>query len=80
MQTQIKEQFDYYVSHQKDLFQKYGEKILVIMNNTVVDVYDDYTVAILESRKKYAPGTYIIQKGGNDESAYTVKFSRPVFN
>ncbi|OAV74361.1 hypothetical protein Barb7_02153 [Bacteroidales bacterium Barb7] len=53
---------------------------MVIVGNEVVGAYNDAMDALVESRKKYEPGTFLIQLCTPGEEAYTMTFhSRVTF-
>jgi len=54
----IKNEFNYYLEHQKELTSKYPERYLVIVGNTVVGDYGSNEEAYIEAQKKYKLGTF----------------------
>lgn len=76
----LKKEFDYYLSHQEELVNKFAGKYLVIIGEEIVGVYDDQTVAFEESKNKYELGTFLIQLCTPGNTAYTQTFhSRVIF-
>lgn len=63
--------FDYFIAHYKEFFEKYGHKFLAIKDQTVLGVYDDEVSAINETSEKYPLGSFIVQECNGDESGYT---------
>lgn len=63
--------FDYFVAHYEELYEKYGHKFIAIRNRTVLAVYDDEVSAIHETAKEYPLGSFIVQECNGDESGYT---------
>ena len=76
----IRDNFEYYLSHQKELVAKYAGKYIVIHECEVVGDFDDELKAIEESSKKYELGSFIVQKCEPGNQEYTQTFhSRFVF-
>lgn len=70
----LENEFNYFLEHQKELFEKYGGKYLVIKNEAVIGVFDDLIGAITETSKKEKRGTYLVQKCETGKAAYTQTF------
>jgi len=80
MTTPLKTEFDYYVAHQAELVEKHNGKVVVIMGQKVIGVYDDKITAITETQKKHALGSFFVQKVEPGTGAYTQSFhSRVAF-
>jgi uncharacterized protein YbcV (DUF1398 family) len=76
----LQNEFQWYLDNQQTLVEKYDGKFLVIMNNTVVGVYDKEEEALFDAQRKHEAGSYIIQFCSPGEAAYTQHFhSRVVF-
>ena len=67
----MNDDFTWFVENIQELFSKYGEKYLAIKNKQIIGVYNTYAEGVNETKKIEALGTFIIQKCGADESAYT---------
>lgn len=65
----------FFKDNQASLFEKYPDKILVIVNDQVVDAFSDFFSAYHEAIKNYKPGQFMLQRCGKDSSAYTVTIS-----
>ena len=70
----LKKEFDYYVSHQDELVKKFNGKYVVINNEKITGVFNDENQAILESSKKYKPGTFLVHLVGPGKENYTQVF------
>lgn len=66
-----KSDFEYFIAHYQELYEKYGHKFIAIKNKTVLGVYDTEIAAIDDISKQYPLGTFIIQECNGDESGYS---------
>ncbi len=63
--------FNYFIEHYDEWFEKYGHSFLVIRNHEILGVYDDLKSAIDITSQSYPLGTFIVQECNGDESGYT---------
>ena len=76
----LEKEFQYYLDHQSELVEKYNGKVLVIIGEEVVEVYNTELQAYFESVDKYKPGTFLIQKCTPGDESYTQTYhSRVIF-
>jgi hypothetical protein len=78
--SMLEREFNYYLSHQSELVEKYNNKVIVIKGDNVIGVYESEIDAIETTSKEHEIGTFLVQKclPGND--SYTMTFhSRVVF-
>ena len=75
----LEREFKFYVEHQDELVKQYRDKYLVIVGEEVIAAYDDITIAYLESKKRYKPGTFMIQLCQPGVENYTVTLHRATF-
>jgi hypothetical protein len=76
----LDKEFKYYLDNQEELVKKYNGKILVIVGEEVVGIYDTQQEAYFSSIEKYKPGTFLIQACSPGKDSYTQTFhSRVVF-
>lgn len=47
----LKDQFNWYLENQSDLVKKYNGKFLVIKDKSVVGVYDQEDIALIDAEK-----------------------------
>jgi len=81
MPSPLQKEFDYYVSHQKELVEKYNGKYVVIKDGEVAGVYDSQSAAISEGKKKFELGTFLVQKVEPGTATYTQTYhSRVAFS
>jgi len=74
----IDKEFDWYLSHQPELVEKYNGKYLLIRNETVVGSYNSTLEASIEGKKNFTRGTYLIQLCTPGKDAYTKTFHFPL--
>ena len=70
-------EFKYYLDNQDEIVKLHNGKVVVIKDNKVVDAYENYQQAHIESVKKYKLGTFLLQLCTPGNEAYTIKFNRP---
>lgn len=70
----LEKEFQYYLENQTELVKKYNGKFIVIVGNTVVGIYDSEGDALIESKKKYEIGTFLIQLCSPGKESYTQVF------
>ena len=63
--------YQWFLSNCNELFKQFGSTYLAIKNKTVLGNYKTYAEGVLATSKQEEIGTFIIQKCGIDESAYT---------
>lgn len=76
--TKVEQNFRYYLDHQNEFVKRYNGKYIVMMDNKVVDSYDDFQNAVYSSLEKYEPGTFMIQLCTPGKEAYTVRYNNRV--
>lgn len=59
--NELKKNYEYYLANKKELLKKYNNKIIIIQDEQVLDVYNTLNEAT-EKAKELKAGTYIIQK------------------
>jgi hypothetical protein len=70
----LEKEFQYYLDHQNELFQKYNNRVLMIVGEEVVGDYESYDTAYLEAIKRYTVGTFLLQVCTEGDSGYTQRF------
>lgn len=76
----LDKEYKYYKDNQNELVKKYKNKVIVIIGNEVVGVYDDERTAYQESITKHKIGTFLIQKCVPSEEAVQTFHSRAIFS
>lgn len=80
MESPLKREFEYFLSHQDELLKKYNGKVIVLKNCTVIGTYETEAQAVAETSKTHALGTFLVQKVEPGADAYTQTFhSRVAF-
>ncbi len=57
----LSKEFKYYLDNQEALVKKYFGKFLIIVDNTVVDTFDDHMEAYESAKNKYGLGNFLMQ-------------------
>lgn len=71
--------FKYYVGHQKELVEKYNNKVLAIKDEIILGVFNNEIEALTETTKTEELGTFIVHRVGPGKDNYSVEISTPVF-
>jgi hypothetical protein len=80
MSIALASEFQFYLDHQNELVSLCDGKVVVILSNALIGVYDTELEAIEKTSEKHALGTFLVQKCGPGEENYTQTFhSRVVF-
>ena len=75
----LKKNLEWYIANQKELAAKYNGKILLIVNQELVNAYDDIGEAYAKASKLYAAGTFTLQPCSPDAESYTLMLYSPMF-
>jgi hypothetical protein len=75
----LKKDLDWYIANQRELAQKYNGKILLIVGQKLVKVFDDMGQAYVEASSHYAPGTFTLQPCSPDPESYTLMIYTPMY-
>lgn len=66
-----KNDFDFFLNHYEDFYEKYGYCYIAIRFGEILGVYKSIQEAIDILSNQYELGEYIIQECNGDESGYT---------
>ncbi|MBI4297749.1 MAG: hypothetical protein HY676_04380 [Chloroflexi bacterium] len=81
MSNPLQREFEFYISHQDELVEKYDGKVIAIKDGNVLGVYDDELTAVTETKKSHELGTFLVQKVSKGNADYSQTFhSRAVFS
>ena len=76
----LKKNLDWYIANQKDLSAKHNGKILLIVDQAVVQVFDSMQDAYIVATKTYKPGTFTLQPCSPDADSYTLTLYSQAYN
>lgn len=76
----LKKNLEWYIANQQDLAAKYNGKILLIVDQRLIKVFDDMGAAFTEATKAYAPGTFTLQPCSPDPDSYTLMLHSPMYS
>ena len=80
MSSPLQPEFEFYLSHQDEMVEKYDGKYIVIKDKAVLGAYDDELSAVVETQKSHELGTFLVQKVSQGDAEYSQTFhSRAVF-
>jgi hypothetical protein len=75
----LKKNLDWYIANQRELSAKYNGKILLIVDQKLVDAFDSMESAYMAAMKTYAPGTFTLQPCSPDSDSYVLMLHSPAF-
>jgi len=70
----LQKEFEYFINNLPELVKKYKGKYLVIKNEQILNSYDSIDMAIIETKKTEALGTFLVQKCDDNEESYTRRY------
>jgi len=70
----LEQEFKYFIDNQKDLVSQYNGKHLLIVGEKVEGAYRTEIEAILDGRKKFGLGNFLVQFCEAGKEAYTVHY------
>lgn len=80
MTKPLETEFKYYLDHQDELVAQYDGKVLVIIGQQVVGVYEDEGEAVEKTAETHELGTFLVQRCSPGDGDYTAVFhSRVAF-
>ncbi len=75
----LRRNLEWYIDNQKELAEKYNGKILLIIDQSLVKVFNDMTEAYTEASKSYPAGTFTLQPCSPDPESYTLMLYTPTY-
>jgi hypothetical protein len=75
----LKKNLDWYIAHQQELAEKYNGKVLLIVDQKLINAFNDYADAFNAAAKSYAPGTFTLQPCSPEAESYTMMLYSPVY-
>jgi hypothetical protein len=75
----LKSNLEWYIANQRDLVTKYNGKVLLIVDQKLIQAFDNMASAYTEAARSYAPGTFTLQPCSPEADSYTVMFYSPTY-
>jgi hypothetical protein len=76
----LKKDLEWYIQNQQELSEKYNGKILLIVNQKLIGVFDSMQDAYAAAMKTYTLGTFTLQPCSPDADSYTLTLYSPAYN
>lgn len=76
----FKKDLEWYIANQRELSEKYNGKILLIVNQNLIDAFDSMQEAYETAIKSYSLGTFTLQPCSPDSDSYTLTLYSPAYN
>jgi hypothetical protein len=76
----LKKNLDWYIANQPELSAKYNGKILLIVDQKVIEAFASMESAYQTALKSYAPGTFTLQPCSPDPDSYTLTLYSPAYS
>lgn len=76
----LKKNLDWYIENQQDLSAKYNGKILLIVDQGLIEAFDSMEHAYEAAVNSYAPGTFTLQPCSPDSDSYTLTLYSPAYS
>lgn len=76
----LKKNLDWYIANQQDLSAKYNGKILLIVDQKLVQAFDTMDEAYAFATKNYALGAFTLQPCSPDSDSYTLTLYSPAYS
>ncbi len=76
----LKKNLDWYIANQQDLASKYNGKILLIVDQKLVQVFDNMEEGYTKAVESHAPGTFTLQPCSPGADSYTLTLYSPSYS
>jgi hypothetical protein len=76
----FKKDLEWYIANQRELSEKYNGKILLIVDQSLIEAFDSMEEAYAAAIKSYALGTFTLQPCSPDPDSYTLTLYSPEYN
>ncbi|GBR76962.1 hypothetical protein NO2_1428 [Candidatus Termititenax persephonae] len=67
MDALLEKEFNYYLTHKKDILKQYRNKYIVVTDDKVVGAYDSPGDALYFASKSYPLGTFLVHHAVDEE-------------
>lgn len=75
----FKIELDFFIQHQRELVEKYKDKVLAIKGDQILGAYDSPLEAYEEAQKQSPLGSFMIQPVAPGTDAFTVTINSAIF-
>jgi ABC-type Na+ transport system ATPase subunit NatA len=72
--SDLTKEFNYYISHQREIVEQFNDKVVVIHDEKVVGAYSNELEATLEGQKQYKLGDFLVQRVKAGPDSFTQTF------
>ncbi len=76
----LKKNLDWYIANQQQLSAQYNGKILLIVDQKVIEAFNSMQEAYTVALKSYPVGTFTLQPCSPDTDSYTLMLYTPAFS
>jgi hypothetical protein len=76
----LKKNLEWYIANQKELAEKYNGKILLIVDQRLINAFDEIGKAYAAAMESYAAGTFTLQPCSPDADSYTLMLYSPMYS
>ena len=76
----LRKNLDWYIANQQDLAAKYNGKILLIVDQKLIAVFDSMGEAYTAALGTHAPGSFTLQPCSPDPDSYTLVLYSPFYS
>jgi hypothetical protein len=77
---QLKKDLDWYIANQKELSAKYNGKVLLIVDQNLINAFNSMEDAYAAAIKSYELGTFTLQPCSPDPDSYTLTLYSPAYS
>ena len=77
--SHLKKNLDWYITNQRELSTKYNGKILLIVDQELINAFDTMEKAFAFAMGNYQPGTFTLQPCSPETDSYMVMLYSPAF-
>lgn len=78
-QGSLSKNLDWYIANQEDLAAKHNGKVLLIVDQCLIEAFDDAGKAYAGGQSKYAAGTFTLQPCSPGPESYTLMIHNPAY-
>lgn len=75
-----KKNLDWYIAHQAELSTKYNGKVLLIVDEKLVQAFDSMQDAYIAAINSFAVGSFTLQPCSPDPESYTLMMYSPAYS